>query len=92
MNGVESEEGYNIRIIRRIVSLKICFIGWMYELIGTMFTAGTPLLHEGGIHNIYFVDATMMFVGIPLVHIINDEDTKTIIAEAGWYQGLKSLF
>ena len=92
MNGVESEEGYKIRIIRRIVSLKICCTGWIYEMLGTLFTALTPLLHEGGIHNIYFVDATMMFVGIQLVHIINDEDTKTVITEAGWYQALRSLF
>ena len=42
-------------------------------------------------HNAYFVDAIMMFVGIPLIHLTNDDDIKEMIAEEGWYQGLKSF-
>ena len=74
------------------MSFKICFIGWVYELIGTLFAIATPLIRQAGVHNAYFVDALMMFVGIPLIHLINDEDIKAVMAEEGWYQGLKSFF
>ena len=92
LNGITSQRGYHISNIRRILSLRICSIGWIYELIGSLFIFSAPFLHEGGLHNAYFIDTLMMFVGIPLVHLINDEDIKTVIAEEGWCQGVRSIF
>ena len=91
MNGITSAEGYKIGNVRRILSFKICFIGWIYEFVGTLFCIATPFLRQGEMHNAYFVDAIMMFVGIPLIHLTNDDDIKEMIAEEGWYQGLKSF-
>ena len=32
-----------------------------------------------------------MFLVIPFMHLTNDEDTKAILADEGWYQGLRNL-
>ena len=32
-----------------------------------------------------------MFLGIPLIHLMNDEDTKGVIVERNWYQGLRHM-
>ena len=37
-------------------------------------------------------DAIVMFVVIPFFHLMNDEDTKTIILNEGWYQAIRHMF
>ena len=32
-----------------------------------------------------------MFIIIPLVYLMNDDDTKGVIIDEGWFQGLKYL-
>ena len=51
----------------------------------------TPLLHQLGIPNLYLPDAILMSVVIPLANLMNDEETKGIISEEGWYQGVRYL-
>ena len=89
--GVLSETSYNNGNKRRLVSLKICITSWLYELIGMLFTMLTPTLLSFGWRYFQYPDAILMFLAIPVIHLINDEDTKTIILEEGWIQGLKSL-
>ena len=91
MLGVTNEELYGNANKRRLVSLKICFTSWLYELIGILFTLLTPTLLSFGFRYVHYPDAILMFVVIPVIHLINDEDTKTIILEEGWIQGFKSL-
>ena len=76
---------------RRMVSLKICFLSWVYELVGMTTILLRPALGNYGFHNLQFADALVMFVIIPFSHLINDEETKAIIAEEGWYQGLRQM-
>ena len=89
--GVLTEERYGYGKTRTTVSMKICFIAWLYELLGTIATALTPTLQSLGMPNTYFPDAIIMFLVIPFCHLINDETTKGIIAENGWYQGMKHM-
>jgi len=63
-------------------------VGWICEVVGTLFTWFTPTLAS---RYVYFPDAIVMFVVIPFIHLINDEDTKTVIAEKNWYNGLGYL-
>ena len=92
IRGVTSEESYIRTNKRRLVSLKICFMTWIYELIGTAFTIFTPLLHQAGVQYVNYPDAILVFILIPLIHLMNDEDTKTIIIEEGsWLQGLRHM-
>ena len=65
-----------------------------------MFAMGTAILsgflgaqlQELSVPNIHFPDAIFMSVIIPSIHLLNQEETKGIIFEHGWYQGFKHLF
>ena len=74
-----------------MISLKICFVGWLLELVGTAMTLLTPTLRSLGLSNLYYPDAIIMFVLIPLIHILNDDKTKGKIAENGWFAGLRFI-
>ena len=74
---------------RSIVSLQMCYMGWLYEIIATLFAVLSPTLHEYGMPNVYMADPILMFVVIPFVHLMNNEETKGIISEKNWFQGLQ---
>ena len=69
----------------------MCFMAWMYELIATLSILLRPFLRKHGISDLHYPDAIIMFVVIPFVHLMNDEDTKGIILEENWYQGLRHM-
>ena len=91
VKGVLTEETYKHGKARTMVSLKICFLSWLYELLGTVATLLSPDLHSLGIRYYYYVDAIMMFLVIPFCHLMNYDETKGIIIERGWYQGVKYM-
>lgn len=65
-------------------------MGTFYELIAILSFALTPKLHEKiGIPNISLVDAILLSIVIPFLHLMNDDDTKGIIFEENWFQGIK---
>ena len=76
---------------RALVSLKICFLSWLYELTGTIMTAVSPALLSLGMKHQYYIDAIIMFLGVPILHLINDEDTKGVIVEKSWYWGVRHM-
>ena len=88
LKGVLSKETYAHDNTKRMISLKICFLGWLYEVIGGLFTLLTPKIKSMGASNVYLPDAILMFIIIPFVHLMNDEDTKAIIHNENWYQGV----
>jgi hypothetical protein len=59
--------------------------------VGIVAILVRPILQNRGLHNSHFADALVMFVFIPFSHLINDEETKAIIAEESWYQGLRHM-
>ena len=69
----------------------MCFMAWMYELIAILSAFSTPYLHNLGIPNLHYPDAIIIFVVIPFVHLMNDEDTKIVILEENWYQGIRHM-
>ena len=77
--------------VRRMVSLKLCIIGWLCELIGTIMIVLTPVFITVGIRSFCCVDALIMFVLIPFIHLINDEEIKGVIADDGWHQGVRKI-
>ena len=60
-------------------------------IIGTVMTLVDPALYEGAIHNHYHVDAIIMFVILPFIHLTTDEETKGVIADQGWYRGSRDM-
>ena len=91
VKGVLTEETYEHGRTRTMVSLKLCFLCWLYELFGTAVTVLSPTLHSLGVRYYYYVDAIIMFLVIPFCHLMNDDKTKGIIIERGWYQGVKYM-
>ena len=69
----------------------MCFLGWAYELMASFSAFLTPVLQNLGVPNMHLPDAIVMFVVIPFVHLMNDEDTKTIVLNEGWYQGIRHM-
>ena len=86
-----SEEQHQDGKKRRLTNIQICFMGWVYESTGNLFTIFTPFLHKLGMHRLHFPDAIMMFVLIPFLHLMNDEDTKTVITMENYYQGVRHM-
>ena len=64
---------------------------WFCELAGFILTLLMPMLKSYGLRYVQYPDAILMFVAIPFIHLMNDEDTKTVIAQDGWIQGLKLM-
>ena len=64
---------------------------WLYEIVGMVTTLLSPLVVNNGLKNPHYPDAILMFVVIPFVHLMNDEETKGIIAEENWYQGVRHM-
>ena len=60
----------------------------MYELSCVILALLTLFLLELGFSNVYYPDAILMFVIIPFLHLMNDEDTKTVVLEKNWVYGL----
>ena len=61
-------------------------------MIGTIMIVLTPVFIAVGIRTSSCIDALIMFVLIPFIHLTNDETIKGIIAEHGWYQGVRKVF
>jgi hypothetical protein len=89
--GVLSEESYFRGKKRSLISLQMCFMGWLYELLSIGSGLITPFLNKYGVPNLHFPDVILMFLVIPFLHLMNDEDTKTIIFEENWYQGIRHM-
>ena len=66
-------------------------MGWLYEFVGTIFFMFSPLLNHLGIGKLYYTDVVLYFVVIPCVHLMNNEDTKIIIRNGSWYQGIRHI-
>ena len=89
--GVLTQETYDYGKSRTLVSLKIFFLGWVYELIGNIITAVSPSLLFLGLKHQYYIDAILMFWGIPFFHLMNDDNTKGVIVERNWYRGFRHM-
>ena len=91
LTGVVSEENYANGQRRTMISLNICFSSWLFELLGTVITLLSPTLQALGIRYYYYFDAIIMFLVIPFCHLMNDEATKGVVLQSGWYQGFRHM-
>ena len=92
--GVYNDELYHVSRKKSIISLQMCFMGWLHELLDFIFIAiiGPILKYKYSFTNTYFCDVVMMFVVIPFLQILNDDDTKEIIYQESWLHGIKFMF
>ena len=89
-SGAVSEASFLRGEKRSLVSLQVCYTGWLLEYIAIASTAIAILLSlfDISIPNIHFLDAVITSIVIPFIHILNDEITKGIILEHGWIKGI----
>ena len=89
--GVLSNSNYKLDKKRSLVSLRMCIIGWLVEILGTLCHVLFLWLNNMGLAGMHYVEGVIMFIIIPLVYLMNDDDTKGVIVDEGWIQGLKYL-
>ena len=76
-----------------MVSLRMCVISWILEIFGTLCQVLFILINSHfGNSGIHYIEAITMFIIIPFVHLMNDDDTKGKIADYGWFAGLMNMF
>ena len=76
---------------RSLVSLKMMIISWLIELIGSLFAYSFVTLNGLGIRNMHYPDCIILSIIIPFVHLMNDAETKGIIADQNFYQGIRHI-
>ena len=76
---------------RSLISFQMCFTAWVYESVAVIFQVLVPLFNYIGISNVYYSDVILSFVVIPSVYLMNNDDTKQIILNENWYQGLRHM-
>ena len=78
MVGAISEDNFVRGERRSLISLQMCFMSWLYELLAVVFALMSSFLgkqiQEFKITNIHFPDVIIMF--IPFIHLLNDEEMK----------------
>ena len=68
----------------------MCIMTMMYEFICTLFVMISPVLkYKYGWKNTSFTDPVCMFVIIPFLQLMNDDETKEIIFDENWFQAVK---
>ena len=87
--GVYNEDSYKSLERRRTTSIGVCFLGWLIELSLTILIGIWLLLNLGAYPYFEFFNAIVRAIVIPFVHVLNDEDTKTIMTEESWHQGIR---
>ena len=71
----------------------MCFLGWLFEVFDNIFIVifESILKHKYDVSNTYLCDVVLLFVVIPFLLFLNDDDTKEIIYQESWLQGLKFM-
>ena len=65
-------------------------MGWICEFIAIL--SRILQVHQFKIPNLHIkFDCTIMYILIPFLHLLNDEETNGIITDENWYQGMKNL-
>ena len=76
-----------------MTSLSVCFIGWIFDLFIIILTFISMIAKKlGGLYFYPFGEFVIVgsrFIVVPFIHLLNDEDTKTIIITENWIQGIK---
>ena len=91
--GVYNDEQYHQSRKRSIISLQMCFLGFLIEIMDNIFIViiESILKYKYGFSNTYLCDVVLMFVMTPFLLFLNDDDTKALIDQEGWIQGLKFM-
>ena len=71
--------------------MKVCIITWLVEFFSTFSFVAYTSLKTFGYRKLHYPDCIITFLIIPAVYVINDEETRGVIAEENWYQGFRYI-
>ena len=66
-------------------------ITWLIEVISSLMLVAIPSMNSFGYRRLHHTDCIITLIIIPAVYIINDEETRGVIAEESWYQGFRYI-
>ena len=93
MVGAVSEASYLRTGKRSLISLQICFVASIVEMMAVVTAILSAVLgaqlQDLKIPNIHFPDVIVMSIIIPFIYLLNDESEKEVIFQSGWYQGFR---
>lgn len=75
--------------------MNVCGIGLFMEFVGGFLRMLNPVLRIIGVKYSFIphlLDAFMVFVVVPVIHLLNDEHTKTFLVDKEYYKALKTIF
>ena len=91
--GILTDDQYEEGKKKSLISIQMCFWGWLYDFI-PLFSQGlsTILREKYDLSFVHLPDAIVSFILIPFLHLMNDEETKLIILMENWFEGVKYVF
>ena len=77
------------------VNIKVTFILWLIEFVGSILLLFTPTIFGHGqtgttTGNIFVV--LFYFVLLPFFYLVNSSDVKLTIAEESWFRAIRGIF
>ena len=66
-------------------------ITWVIEVFSSLMFVAIPSFDSFGYRSFHHIDCIITVIIIPAVYIINDEETRGVIAEESWYQGIRHI-
>ena len=77
------------------VNIKVTFIVWVTEFVGSMLLLLIPKLFghsQVGTATGYIISTAFYFVILPFLYLVNDEDVKKRITDDSWFRAIKGIF
>ena len=71
--------------------MKVCIITWLVEFFSTFSFVAYTSLKTFGYRKLHYPDCIITFLIIPAVYVINDEETRGVIADENWYRGFRHM-
>ena len=77
------------------VNIKITFIVWLTEFIGSLLLVFIPKIFghgQIGTEAGFALSVTFYFVLLPFLYMVNNDDVKNTIADDSWFHAIRGIF
>ncbi len=77
------------------VNIKVTFIVWFAEFVGSILWISIPKIFghgQVGTSIGYGLVMDLYFVVLPFLYLINDSDVKDSITDDGWFRTIRGIF
>ena len=78
-----------------VVNIKVTFMTWLIEFVGSILLTFIPKIFghgQVGTAAGAIITFSFYFVLLPFCYLINNSDIKNAIVETSWLHGLKGIF